>query len=237
MTRVLGKVELWSRIGATQPAPDRTVVVVTVVAAAALVVLRRPWALTRHAVTIAHEAAHGIVALAGGRRLAGIRLHADSSGVTLSRGRPEGPGMVTMLAAGYLGPAAIGLAAAGVLASDHAVGLLWGLLVLLALLLLQIRNFFGLWSVLITGMAVFAVTWWLPARAQSAFAYLVTWFLLLGALRSVVDLIGGRRGRRGLVSDPDQLARITPLPAGAWVSLFVLGTLGALAGGALLLLG
>ena len=144
MTRVLGTVDLWSRIRAAQPPPDRTVVVVTVVVAAALVVGRRPWALTRHAVTIAHEAAHGVVALVGGRRLAGIRLHADSSGVTLSRGRPEGPGMVTMLAAGYLGPAAIGLAAAGVLASDHAVGLLWGLLVLLALLLLQIRNFFGL---------------------------------------------------------------------------------------------
>nr|MDQ2839342.1 M50 family metallopeptidase [Actinomycetota bacterium] len=137
---------------------------------------------------------------------------------------------------GYLGPALIGLGAAATLADGHAVALLWGLLVLLALLLLQIRNFFGLWSVLITGLAVFAVTWWLPARAQSAFAYLVTWFLLLGALRSVMDLIGRRRGRPGLVSDPDQLARISPLPAGAWVAVFALGVLGALvAGGALLL--
>ncbi|MDQ2724350.1 MAG: M50 family metallopeptidase [Actinomycetota bacterium] len=234
---MLESVDIWSQVRAAQPAPDRTVVVTTVVIAAALVVSRRAWSITRYAVTIAHEAAHGVVALAGGRRLAGIRLHADSSGVTLSRGRPEGPGMVAMLAAGYLGPALIGLGAAAALAGRHAVALLWGLLVLLALLLLQIRNFFGLWSVLVTGVAVFAVSWWLPGRAQSAFAYLVTWFLLLGALRSVLALVGRRRrSGLGLVSDPDQLARISPLPAGAWVALFVLGTLGALVGGGALLL-
>lgn len=232
---MLGSVDIWSQVRAAQPAPDRTVVVATVVTAAALVVLRRAWAITRYAVTIAHEAAHGVVALAGGRRLAGIRLHSDSSGVTLSRGRPEGLGMVAMLAAGYLGPALIGLAAAVTLGAHHAVALLWGLLVLLTLLLLQIRNFFGLWSVLVTGVAVFAVTWWLPARAQSAFAYMVTWFLLLGALRAALDLVGRRR-RSGLESDPDQLARITGVPAGGWVGVFVLGTLGALgAGGAILL--
>ncbi|MGI8752025.1 MAG: M50 family metallopeptidase [Acidimicrobiales bacterium] len=234
---MLGSVDIWSQVRAAQPAPDRTVVVATVVIAAALVVSPRAWSITRYAVTIAHEAAHGVVALAGGRRLAGIRLHADSSGVTLSRGRPGGPGMVAMLAAGYLGPALIGLGAAAALAGRHAVALLWGLLVLLALLLLQIRNFFGLWSVLVTGVAVFAVSWWLPGRAQSAFAYLVTWFLLLGALRSVLALVGRRRrSGLGLVSDPDQLARISPLPAGAWVALFVLGTLGALVGGGALLL-
>ncbi|MDQ6783604.1 MAG: M50 family metallopeptidase [Actinomycetota bacterium] len=234
---MLASTDIWFQVRAAQAAPDRTVIVAMAAVAAVLVVTRRPWAITRHAVTIAHEAAHGVVALAGGRRLVGIRLHADSSGVTLSRGRPEGPGMVAMLAAGYVGPALIGLAAAATLAGRHAVALLWGLLVLLALLLLQIRNFFGLWSVVVTGVAVFAVTWWLPSKDQSAFAYLVTWFLLAGALRSVVDLVGRRRGRQGLVSDPDQLARITPLPAGAWVALFVLATGAALAGGAALLLG
>ncbi|MDQ6837639.1 MAG: M50 family metallopeptidase [Actinomycetota bacterium] len=233
---MLASTDIWAQVQAVQAAPDRTVIVAMGAVAAVLVLARRAWAVTRHAVTIAHEAAHGVVALMGGRRLAGIRLHADSSGVTLSRGRPEGPGMVAMLAAGYLGPAVIGVAAAAILADRHAVGLLWGLLVLLALLLVQIRNFFGLWSVLVTGLAVFAVTWWLPSKDQSAFAYLITWFLLLGALRSVVDLVGRRRGHRGLVSDPDQLARITPLPAGAWVALLVLATTAALAGGASLLL-
>ena len=59
--------------------------------------------------------------------------------------------MVATAAAGYVGPALVGLGAACLLARGYAVGVLWALLVLLALLLLQIRNFFGLWSVLVAG--------------------------------------------------------------------------------------
>lgn len=232
--------DVWSRAQAVQPAPDHRVILGVAALAAVVVVGRRPWALSRHAVTIAHEAAHGIVALLGGRRLAGIRLHSDTSGVTLSRGRPRGPGMVAMLAAGYLGPACIGLAAAVTLTTGHAVGLLCGLVVALAAVLVQIRSLFGLWSVLLSGTIVGAATWWLPPSAQSAFAYLVTWFLLLAAPRSVLGLITERRrttrSRPGaLVSDPDQLAAITVLPAWAWIALFALGTFGALVGGAGLL--
>ena len=83
------------------------------------------------------------------------------------------------------------------------------LLVLLALLLVQIRNWFGLWSVLVSAFVVFGVSWWLPAQAQSAFAYTVTWFLLLAAPRPVLELqaLRWRRGARS--SDADQLARLT----------------------------
>jgi hypothetical protein len=229
---------LWQRVTATQPAPARTVILAAAAVALVVVGARRPWGIARHAITLVHEASHGIAAVAGGRRLAGIRLHHDTSGVTLSKGRPTGPGMVTMLAAGYLGPAVIGLAAAATLASGHAVGLLWCLLVLLVLLLLQIRNLFGLWSVLATGAVVFVVSWWLPGRAQTEFAAFVTWLLLLGAPRPLLELIRTRRRRPGaLMSDPDQLARITPLPAGAWLAAMLAGTAGALAGGAALLLG
>jgi alkanesulfonate monooxygenase SsuD/methylene tetrahydromethanopterin reductase-like flavin-dependent oxidoreductase (luciferase family) len=56
------------------------------------------------------------------------------------------------------------------LASGHAVGLLWALLALLALLLVQIRNWYGLWSVLVTGGVVAGVTAWLPPHGQAAFA-------------------------------------------------------------------
>ena len=101
--------------------------------------------------TIAHEGAHGVAALLSGRRLAGIRLHSDTSGLTVSKGRSSGPGMVVTAGAGYVGPALAGLGAAYPLSLGYAVGVLWALLVLLALLLLQIRNFFGLWSVLLAG--------------------------------------------------------------------------------------
>src|ERR1700712_67427 len=123
---------------------------------------RPAWHYTRHLVTIAHEGAHGVAALITGRRLTGIRLHSDTSGLTLSRGRARGPGMVLTAFAGYVGPALIGLGAAVLLSGGRAVGLLWLVLLLLALLLLQIRNWFGLLSILATVVVVFAVSWWAP---------------------------------------------------------------------------
>lgn len=145
--------------------------------------------------------------------------------------------MVAMLAAGYVGPALIGLAAAATLSWGHPVALLWAMLVLLLALLVQIRNLFGLWSVLAFGAVVFAVSWWLPGPDQTAFAYVVTWVLLLGAPRALVALARAQRYGTGTgMSDPDQLARITPLPASAWLALFAMTAAGALAGGTALLL-
>ena len=221
--------EVWQRAVAVQPLPQQWVVLATAVIALAVVVSPGSWPVARHVVTIAHEGAHGLAALATGRRLRGIRLHSDTSGVTVSSGRPTGPGMVATLAAGYVGPALLGLAAAALLRSGHALGVLWLVLALLALLLLQIRNWFGLWSVLVTAAGVLAVSWWLPAPWQSATAYAVTWFLLLAAPRPVVELQRERRRGRGTGSDADQLARLTGVPGLAWVGGFLLATLAALA--------
>ncbi|CCG03509.1 M50 family metallopeptidase [Blastococcus saxobsidens] len=201
-------------------------------AAALLVGSPAAWRLTRNVVTIAHEGAHGLVAAAVGRRLAGIRLHSDTSGLTVSAGRPTGIGMVLTCAAGYTGPALFGLGAAALLAAGHAVGLLWVLLTLLALLLVQIRNWYGLWSVLATGGIVFAATWWLPPAGQALFGAVATWFLLLAAPRAVLELHGARRRRAAPDSDADQLARLTRLPAALWVGFFLVVDVGALALGA-----
>jgi hypothetical protein len=224
--------ELWHRITAHQQAPQSPVILAAGAGALALVALRPAWGLARHLITIAHEGAHGAVALLVGRRLAGIRLHSDTSGLTVSAGKPRGLGMVLTFLAGYLGPALFGLGAAALLSARHAVGVLWAVLALLALLLLQIRNWFGLWSVLVTGAAVFAVSWWLPERAQSGFAYLIAFFLLFAAPRPVLELQAKRRrgGARG--SDADQLASLTRLPGIVWVAVFLVATLAAGALGA-----
>ncbi|TFV51601.1 M50 family metallopeptidase [Blastococcus sp. TF02A-35] len=232
---VLGR--FWARVTATVPELSTTVLLVTAAAAALLVLSPALWRPARNVVTIAHEGAHGLVALAAGRRLAGIRLHSDTSGLTVSAGRPTGLGMVLTCAAGYTGPALFGLGAAALLAAGHAVGLLWALLLLLALLLVQIRNWFGLWSVLVTGGIVLAATWWLSPLGQAVFAALATWFLLLAAPRAVLELQAARRRRSAPDSDADQLARLTPLPAVCWVGFFLLVDLGALVLGARWLLG
>jgi peptidase M50B-like protein len=219
---------LWTRVSAEVPLPLEVLAGAAVVA---LLVVATPalWRPARTVVTIAHEGAHGLAALATGRRLAGIRLHSDTSGLTVSAGRPTGPGMVLTCAAGYVGPGLFGLGAAALLAAGHAVGVLWAVLALLALLLLQIRNLYGLAAVLVTGAALAAVTAWLPQAGQAAVAAAVTWFLLLAAPRTVLELQAARRRRAAPDSDADQLARLTRLPALLWVGAFLLVDVAALA--------
>jgi peptidase M50B-like protein len=228
--------EVWQRMLSVQAAPDIKIVVGVALLAIVMVIPSVTWSATRHLVTIAHEGAHGVAALLAGRRLSGIRLHSDTSGLTVSRGKPRGSGMVLTFFAGYTGPAVFGVAAATVLAAGHAVALLWGLIVLLALLLLQIRNWFGLWSVAVTAFVVFAVSWWFDEQVQSAFAYLVTFFLLFAAPRPVIELQRLRWRGAARRSDADELARLTRLPGLFWVAVFGLITFGAATVGCYILL-
>lgn len=222
------------RLLGTQPVPDPRWVAATGVAALLLVGWHRTWPWIRLAVTVVHEAGHALVAVLVGRRLAGIRVHSDTSGVTLSRGKPRGPGMVAMLLAGYLAPAVLGVVAALLLAHGHALALLWLLLVVLLGMLVWVRNGYGLLTVLVLGAGLAAVTRYADARAQGVLATLVAWMLLLAAPRPLVDLLRrSRSSRRG--SDPDQLARLTRVPTVLWILLLLLANLaGLIVGGATL---
>lgn len=221
---------------AVQPPPAPVVIALAAVIAGALVLPRAIWPYTRMLVTITHEGAHGVAALLTGRRLQGIRLHSDASGLTVSSGRPSGPGMVTMLLAGYLGPAVVGLGAVALLIAGHSLGLLWLFVILLALLLVQIRNFYGF--VLVVGCAavLVLVSWYLPATMQSGLAYVLTWTLLLAAPKPVLELIRQRRGGRAPHSDADQLARLTRVPASLWAGGFLIVNCAGLVLGTVLLL-
>lgn len=231
---VLG--EIWDQAGTRQPEPEPVVVGVIAVLGLLLVLYRRTWPVTRLLVTITHEGAHAVAALLVGRRLHGIQLRSDTSGVTLSHGRPRGPGMVAMLAAGYLGPAVTGLGAALLLAAGRSVALLWLMVVLLGVMLLLIRNAYGVLVLLVAGAGVAAISWYLSPGWQSAVAYLICWVLLIAAPKPVAELIRlQRRGRAG-GSDVDQLARLTPIPGGVWSAAFLLFNLVGLGVGAGVLL-
>ena len=228
--------EIWRRATSVQPAPPPVQVAVTALVALVVVLQPSAWRWTRMLVTITHEGGHAVAALLAGRRLRGIRLHSDTSGLTVSSGKRSGPGMVVMLLAGYLGPAVVGLAAVGCLLAGHALGLLWAFVVLLALMLLQLRNFYGLGVVVVSGVALVLISWYLPATWQSDVAYLLTWVLLLASPKPVLELIAQRRRGRVSRSDPDQLAALTGTPAGGWISLFLLSNVAGLVLGAVLLL-
>ena len=226
----------WGAITIDQLEPSSWLVVATGVAALAAVLIDGVWRWSRNVVTIVHEGGHAVAALVTGRRLTGIRLHSDTSGLTLSVGRPSGPGMVMTAAAGYVSPSLVGLAGVALLAADQVTVMLWGAVVVLAGMLVMIRNAYGALTLVVAGAVVVGVSLWARPDVQAAFGYAVTWFLLVGAVRPVTELWRQRRRHEGRYSDAAQLARITHVPVSLWVAFFGLVTLGALAAGALLLL-
>ena len=219
---------------------DRPEVLLAAALALAVVGWTASWRVARGVVTIAHEGGHALVAVLSGRGLTGIRLHADTSGVTGSTGRAGGLGLVLTFVAGYPAPAALGLAGALLVATDRSAASLWLVVVLLVAVLTQVRNAYGVLSVLATGAVVGAVAWWGDAVLQGAFAAALSWFLLFGALRSVRELQRGRRHgvpRLGGESDADALARLTGVPGGMWAAVFWLAAVAAVITGAWVLVG
>jgi hypothetical protein len=109
-------------------------------------------------------------------------------------------------------------------------------------LLTQIRNVFGFVTVVGTGAAAVAVIIWGSPQAALGFACAITWLLLVGGLRAVIELQRSRRAqaqgrsREALHSDADQLAWLSHLPGLFWVILFFLLSLAALVAGGWLML-
>ena len=232
-----GVTDLWDSLLGAQPDPPGLLVLLTAVAGLLAVVIRPVWRVARNAVTIAHEGGHALIALLTGRRLRGIRLEFDTSGLTLSSGRPTGPGMMFTLLGGYIAPSLLGVLGAWLLGGNRITLLLWLTVVLLLLMLINIRNLFGVVSLLITGAIVFGVSWYADAQVQAAFAYVGVWFLLFGGVRPVFELQSLRNRGRLPGSDADQLAHVTHVPALFWVGFFLAVNLAALVVGAFLLAG
>lgn len=220
---------LWFRMLDVQPDPRPEVLLGTALAGLVAVSYRPLWRLLRSVITIAHEGGHAVVALCARRKLSRIELHSDTSGVTVSRGRPSGPGMVATMLAGYPAPSLLGLGAALLLARGYITGMLALTVLLLILLLTRVRNAYGVLSVLITAVVVLAVAWLTPAQAQAVFAYAFTWFLVFGGVRPVFELARSRRRRGVWDSDPDQLGHLTRTAGGLWITVFALVNLAVLA--------
>ncbi|MCW2918986.1 MAG: hypothetical protein JWN52_7054 [Actinomycetia bacterium] len=227
--------QLWDRVTGTQPDPPWWLVIVVGILALLAVAHGPTWRIARNVVTIAHEGGHALVALLTGRKLDGVRLHSDTSGVTVSRGKPHGPGMVFTAMAGYITPPLLGLGFAGLLSLGRITLMLWASLGLLILMLIMIRNAYGVLSVVGTGAIIFAVSWLGNPEIQAGFAYLGAWFLLFAGARPVIELQRLRSRRMAPGSDADQLAHLTGVPGLTWVFLFgLIALVSLLAGGKLL---
>ena len=199
---------------------ERPAVLAAALLALVAVLWSLSWRLTRTVVTIAHEGGHALTAVLAGRGLTGIRLHADTSGLTVSTGARRGPGLVFTLFGGYPAPSLLGLGGALLVAGDRAALMLGIALVLLAATLIHVRNLFGVVAVLSTGALVGAVAGWGEPGLQAGFAAALCWFLLFGGLRAIRELQRGRRRGHHGNSDADVLARLTPVPGGMWAGVF-----------------
>src|SRR5256885_13839709 len=203
---------IWNAMLGTQPHPRLWLVALTGLAGLGAVSISSVWHVLRNVVTIAHEGGHAFAALITGRQLRGIRLHSDTSGVTVSRGKPHGPGMILTAFAGYVTPPLLGLGAAGLLALDHITALLWLSVAILALILIMVRNLYGVVSVVTTGAVILAVSWYASATVQAAFAYTLTWFLLLAGAPARVETARQRSRGPGRDSGAGPPGRLRPLP-------------------------
>jgi hypothetical protein len=199
-----------------------TLVILAGLVALLVVGIHGTWRLARNVVTIAHEGGHALVAICSGRTLTRILLHSDTSGVTVSKGRRDGPGMVATAAAGYATPPVLGVLAATLVAADAISAMLVIAVVLLLATLILIRNAYGVLSVVLTGAIFVVVAAYGSPNVQYGFACFVTWFLIFGGLRTVLEVQRKRTRRRAPDSDADQLERLTGVPAGIWVALFAL---------------
>jgi hypothetical protein len=212
-------VEDWLGV-ATRVVEQRPTVLLAAALALVAVLWSVSWRWSRTVVTIAHEGGHALAAMVAGRGLTGIRLHPDTSGVTVSTGARRGPGLVFTFLGGYPAPSLLGLGGAVLVAADRAQLMLWIAIALLAATLIQIRNLFGVLAVVATGVLVAAVAGWATPRVQDGFAAALCWFLVFGGLRAVRELQRGRRRSRRADSDADMLAGLTHVAGGIWAALF-----------------
>jgi hypothetical protein len=197
--------------------------------AAAVVALPGLWLVAQHVDTIAHEGAHALMGSVRGGKVGSVKLHRDGSGVT-PVSHPGGRGAFLTGFIGYLGPSLFGLAAARLDSLGYIRPVLWLAVILLAILLLSVRNSFGFLTVIATGGFLFLVARSGSAGLEEVVAYGLAWFLLLSGLRVALLVFRGGAG------DADNLRASTSVPRVVWFVLWLAGAAAALwVGGRLLL--
>ncbi|MFI6583072.1 M50 family metallopeptidase [Embleya sp. NPDC050493] len=209
---------LWEHAFATQPHPPPGLVLVAGGVALTCVVHRLAWSTVRCYSVMAHEAGHVLAALLCGHRVVAVRLEVDNSGTTSHRGKGRLRRLL-IAAAGYPAPSLAGVGGAALLRAGHVTASLWAVTALMLLLLTTIRNVFGVVIILLASGVLVAVSWRGRVEVQAFAAYVVVWFLLIAAVRHVVELL--RRHLRGnSSSDAATLATSTGIPWPVWVAAF-----------------
>jgi hypothetical protein len=212
------------------PAPE---VILIGLLAAVVVLVRALWDIAGPFETVVHEGAHVLAGILTGRTIRRVRINEDGGGSTVMV-PDSGCGFGIAAFVGYIGPSAAGLIAAGLISTGRMYAVLWLGLVLLAVMLLTIRNFFGALVILTCGALLYFVVRYGTAEVETAFAYFVAWFLLISGTRVALGIV--RRPKE--ITDAEVLAGMTFLFRWMWCLLWLAGTIAALlVGGKILIRG
>ncbi|MFC7275685.1 M50 family metallopeptidase [Paractinoplanes rhizophilus] len=196
------------------------------------------WKYTTHAITIAHEGGHAMFGSLTGLFVKRIRIDRGGAGETAySKDIKDLSLLETLMSglAGYLGPSLFGLAGAWMLVhgiSPRSVLLMT--LLLMAMLLVMVRNLFGLFVVPLTGALIWVVAMRATEQVQLVFAYVWVWFLLMGGTRQIPELFSV--WKEGSEPDTRSLSDKSGLSSAFFVALFWAASLAALVYGGVLLL-
>lgn len=180
------------------------------------------WLHTRLLAVYFHESGHALVALLTGRRLLGIRLHADGSGSTLHEGPAWGLGRFLTAFAGYPAPAAVAWLVLYLSSDGHSRAAVAVLAAICLVLLVFQRSWRGwaLTGAVLASCALLGSSGGLvPAIAMTSLAG----YLFAAAPRSIWELHRARRivtpGEQH--SDADSLASMTGIPPVIWELAFL----------------
>lgn len=173
------------RIGEIQPHLPAGTSLGIGLAALAAVSFPGTWMFIRYFTTMAHEGSHVIMRSLQGFKIVGVDLKMkDADGGTTAD--PPTPNVPSGLI-GYVGPSAFGLLAAWLISIGHIVAVLWLALALLFLLLANVRNLFGIATVVIAGYVIYIFARYGTVRHEAIAAYGMAWLLLLSGIRVVAD--------------------------------------------------
>lgn len=170
--------------------------------------------------TWAHECAHAVMTLLVGGHVNSIVIERNGAGVTSSLIPQSRLAQGLVASAGYLGASVVGcalmIAARG---NKAAHGILWTIgAFMLVTLLVWVRNPFGIAVVLISSVALIALS---RSRSAPLPSFVLSLLAVQVALNSVFDirvlflLSGGH-------SDAATMARLFVLPTWVWASLWML---------------
>ncbi|GFZ77348.1 M50 family metallopeptidase [Nesterenkonia alkaliphila] len=218
--------------------PEPEIVLAITAAVVLLTAVPQIWRVARQASTIVHEMGHVFAAVLTGRRVSGIKLHSDTSGVTVSRGRPQGPGLLLTFLAGYPAPGLLAVGLVWLGAAGHAGAALTVFQVILVLALLLSRNFVGIVSCLLAVMGTGIIWWHNDPQIVGYTVVALGVFYALAGVRGTLDVwrvhLTRRRRRPAEVAGTDAAQagrawRLLPLPAPFWLLLFLVLSLASAA--------